>query len=1396
MKGYLSVKVNGEEVVSYKGNDLHRYEVDRAFRLMASVQWPGSLGIRADLLLRGDHPPPSATTRMGQIDYMNGEITGSTGGAALSSTGEIMRFRYKASRLNNAPASPNQKAFAINRIRAQHISTNPSPNGVVSAVDINLNQIGNVFAHPTGRRAFFNETAIVATGVGVLTPGGPAVFAPGEEGAYIFDVRIKTSGDATSARYLFRRRPYNIGSYEPGAGAADSLVSAAADTPATRMSVSNGSRATVSLANLIPNQPSPTPSTLPYDADYPTAAAAADVVAAGMAFDGLKNGRFWWATTNIVGNSNANAIQGRSIWSWRRYTGEEWKREDTTLTGFPVIGSTVQYRDVKTTRGGFVLIAMDGNDQQNSTGATDGGLLIINPTTSTVIQVLGAAAGGIYTLGGLSENNCLGIAVDKSELHSGAGFDRVWVLHRTGLTFFDINIATGAVGARSTVQNAGGTFNTLAAGSQRGLGGWTPSGIGAAQNMNNVLIDVDSNGDVYWISAPLAAGIHRLNRVLGVVAHTHAFYSLDSAAEGGSLGFCTIGNDVTGAVGREVSGLLVHRRDAVDPQADDLWLSTGYGSNSSARFVVRIPVDRFVAGNDPGVGYAGTQFTTSATNQATVISVAPDGSVVVTTTSTDTHGLLESLGRKIAASGTLSAITAGGLITATTGIFTSGHVGRGIQIEDFANAANNGFFKITAFTSSTQVTVDNPSAVGEAGATAGCAIQDFDSDPTLAGTGQGTQTTGNFHYNPWNMFADDSGIVWSWVPRILGNVSKLAIHYMPISYQWSGAAWYRSIFPTLATGRHKVAHTGAEALTGGVTAAFGNGGGGPNIFVANEYYTFSVAKGLVKDATQEVTWSYDIFSEKTELVAGAEALTNKTCVDSSVRGGFINVGSLASVLTQDPFTPLTATQRLQLGHHQRRIALDGTNNTLAIGPLSGNITTVNGWQLAIDIGSDVVASRVLFAFSGYNTLAWDETQIELYSSTAAAGSASWTLRHTFRTDQDHPYFNLRPDAFHNVAGGSNFSTGCVELEVDLDNQFAPANGSGDQIAAPANNGHQVLTDAAGLFTQAMTGRSIIIAGGNAANNGRFTVTRFISNTQIEYRNPTGVAEALFAGTWTFESNTAARYWKIAVRSFGTSSATDGHMVGVAAFDSSGVPLGMTNSKYLLTSPDVDYLANYVLRGVFVQDEGTGGTAARGPGNNQVTLTADSFTGVAANDFFRLKMAGVGNGTTDSISAPNYDGEQTLTIGAAAFIAAQVGGTVIVQGATNPLNNGAFRIVAVPSATTVRYQNSTGVAQASYGGSWDITAQERRVSTVDSATQITVASNFDAAFTAQDWEVVRNADVRPRDNEGGSEQNARLPSIAGEVFICPVTGHIFYHADDVAAARTFRVLRYVKVKRSP
>jgi hypothetical protein len=93
----------------------------------------------------------------------------------------------------------------------------------------------------------------------------------------------------------------------------------------------------------------------------------------------------------------------------------------------------------------------------------------------------------------------------------------------------------------------------------------------------------------------------------------------------------------------------------------------------------------------------------------------------------------------------------------------------------------------------------------------------------------------------------------------------------------------------------------------------------------------------------------------------------------------------------------------------------------------------------------------------------------------------------------------------------------------------PVAGTGDSFAKALNV--ITLTDAAGLFTPAMVGLPITIAGATTAgNDGLFFVQSYISPTQITYNNAAGAAEA-FAGTWTV-SGVGPNAWVVVIPWYG------------------------------------------------------------------------------------------------------------------------------------------------------------------------------------------------------------------------------------------------------------------------
>lgn len=1303
MRGYVRLNIDGQEFII--PNELMRYEASRAFRVLVGGSTLPASTIYGDFLLRGEHSYDVISGAMPYAEsYYQFRLNSSM--SPLSTTGEVMRYRRKVNVTNAAPAQPGQIAYAQGRIAAIIALT---PASVISTTDINLKQIGNVFGHPAGRHALFNETAIVPVGVGNVFSSGTLDFSTGsgplgdassgsntgEEGSYIYSIRIANSGGMNGspldAKYFWQRRPYYVGAFEPGDADADDFTGA--ETLGSRWSLNN-TRGSVSVASIIPDTASPTPSQVPYQVQYPTQTAITANVSSiikGMAFDYLPaysasiapfnktSNKIWWCVSDVVANNNVNASTSRSLWSWKRFTNEAPRRRDASdglgnpqpLTAFPSLDSNVMFRDLRAGRGGYLYLAADGDDDSSSTNASDGALIMIDASSGSVRMVAGAVSGSIYTSGGLQHNNVLAVTVDRSGLRTALSrYDRVWTLHRNGLSFFDVDTNTGAiVGAISTVGSGTSTFNTIDGNSIRGLSGFTPRGNGGIIHNHGALLGTDNKGDVYWVSCPTGKNysnsIHRLNKLTGdasthtcYVLHTSAQDGFGSQAYTGTMGYILLGGAAiaTAGVSGTINTLKMFKTDNGDPNDGRLWLATGQGTLQSAvKVIASIATGSWLSGNnDPGAGYFGDTFGNSSTALVFTAQLAPDDSVWVGNSNTGI-GLLESLGRVVSGSGATGALSNPALSGSTyvqnlyspNAGFVARQKQKRIQLTNTSMPINSGSFLVSGVIDSQNITIFNSGTFESSSFNWQFAGTEFDTQTTTAGaTGSWTNSNVSLLFG-YNWFVDESGVGYAFTPRNSGLGAHQLIFSTPITYQWSTGSnvWFRRRASTMDAAAQKFVHRTADDLTNGVKVAFATGGTGPTEYIRGEYYTWGASHGLIKDPTQQIQWGYDLFYQKTDLIVKPMSESNATWTASQItpRFGFLDNRSLASVTTDNPFI-LTTSASIQGASYQRRLLLDGTNNTQNV-TSSGNPTTTSGWQAAIDFGADTIASKLKVCLGNpVGSPFFSNLKIDLYSSTAASGPSSWTLRNTFSMATDCPAWTMQLDAFRN---NINATLGtAAEFTVDL---------------------------------------------------------------------------GYLDGSGSFGSNTAQRYWKMALYASTSTVATVVNFNGMVGFDSQGKPIGISENNRLSTSTDTNYMANYVIRCVWVQQGPVASTLQPGPAINQVQLSAGTFdtTKVQANDYIR-----------------------------------------VLDGSNNVL-------------------------------------QELKISNVTS-TIITVTTPVTLGFSNATWEIVRNAVIRPRDDEGGGEDQAVFPPSGGpgvgQVFICPVTGFIMYNDEDITAGRQFRRERYVKVKR--
>lgn len=1246
----------------HKGNRLNVYEANRLIRQTAVTVQPIPLA-RRDHMFLGTAPPAPNTRPVP-------ELASPTSGQPQSP--ELRRFRRVAQVQDLAPAPPGQVAFALGRIYTGHPS-GVTPAGTITEVDVQLNQVGNIFGHPQGREALFNETAILPAGVGEVRLGGSLSLPVDAEGHYIYLLRLTGSGDSSTGTYFYQRLPYRTGAYLPGSTFAD--ANSSGESLADRFFGEQDRRATFLLSALLPNTVTPTPAAQSYQLEFPTQASrenAAVVMCTGQAWDGI--GRYWWVFTDPVENNSSAASRGRALWAWYRFAPLTPERKDaadgfgsTPVTGYPSLPSNVQYRDIKAARGGFLFIAADGVSDDGNGAAETGALIQVNANTDAVSNVHGAAVAGIYTLGGLRSNDVVGVTIDRTESFAAPGFDRVWVLHRNGLSYGDMNIVTGAVASWNTIASSGADFNTLDADSLRGLGGvdWSNAGSsGARRNTQQALIDHDSAGNVYWVSSQGAgnftAGINRLNRLLGD-ASAHSFYSLADVAETGAEASLPIGQEVPGAASYLVTSIAVHRAAVNDPN-DDLIHVSGLGSSSdTSNPILRIFEAQDWGASNPGAGYYADEAAMSTQARATALQLAPDGQLVLTSyalgegasiwqslndrQTVDNNGTGASLASPV---GNNQAVT-----LAAGSNFSERWVGRSVRISGASTAVNNGVFRVLSVASGTTIEVDNPAGQAETVTFSWTLEGDF-LDPRSNRTGGEAGFIADadlINACRWWPPEDTTGLGHI-PPRRSGTSVRFAqYHPFALTYNRNGTGWYprrRAYLEESQLGDATMSPA-STALDSGVTVSFVNSGIGGTEFVAREYYSFGVSSGLLKDPTQELSYYFDFYWTETTLItrpSAAEAAQNKTASYGTAAGGFLASGSLAAVTSDNPFSGVSASQARQLAFPQAQFLLDGSNNTEDISLTSASYSETSGSQQALDMGADTVCSQLRLIQAADAASDGANWVYDLYSAAASAGPASWTLRGTYARGTDTPGLVYRTAAFRTNTGDVSTAGDSYEVIFDL---------------------------------------------GELENTG------------------------------VFGPNIAVRYWKIVYRrQAGTGSSSRNYQAGpLYALNGTGNPVGFTPNQHLNTAPDSNWLGNFIIRAVFVQDTGSG-SASRGPSDNQVTLTAGTFSSdIGQGDFFRVLSGG-------------------------------------------------------------------GVTQ------------ELVIESRDSATQLTFTSDA-GNFSSSNWEAVRNADIRPRDNAGGGENVSRLPpagpSGQSEVFVCPVRGFFFFNDIDVADGRTFRVERYVKAQRA-
>lgn len=165
-----------------------------------------------------------------------------------------------------------------------------------------------------------------------------------------------------------------------------------------------------------------------------------------------------------------------------------------------------------------------------------------------------------------------------------------------------------------------------------------------------------------------------------------------------------------------------------------------------------------------------------------------------------------------------------------------------------------------------------------------------------------------------------------------------------------------------------------------------------------------------------------------------------------------------------------------------------------------------------------------------------------------------------------------------------------------------------------------LTSALPLFTSAMVGQDIIVAGATTpGNNGTFVIASYVNPTTITYLNVAGATE-VGAGTWTVES-----FYKA------TSAAVQGDVWTTSALAPMLYYTGKDDRTYDLTVTAATSVANTSVTGVAVAP------------TNTFDVATDVTTALATHPTIRIEGS-TGNDNLYTLQSTSYDsGTDTTTV---------------------------------------------------------------------------------------------------------------------------------------------------------
>jgi hypothetical protein len=817
----------------------------------------------------------------------------------------------------------------------------------------------------------------------------------------------------------------------------------------------------------------------------------------------------------------------------------------------------------------------------------DAGTYKIASITNSTNAVVTTLAGGSVTFGGDG-----GV--------SGEIGDRLYMFYN--------NNTTGLNKINYTETMAPGTFLERTFTSTAGLG--ANCNVQALHGENQRVSIDRATGNVYWLSNDTTQQINKYDVLTN--AHTAILItntSLLSPAGGVVQG----GASPATNPGTPTIFTAIH----VNSKFDDIWVGSDAGSFEIAKSTFAPASIRRYFGTESTTYFSGTPLTTGTGNGTTGLSFS----------------------------------TPNVTLNATGTPFVAGDVGKFVVITGATTAANNGYFRITAFNSSSQIVYNNAS-----GATQANYAGTFHIVSTISQRSSGTATVGavsnivrNFLEHP------DGRMQASLWPGTTATVDTAYYSREADTFVWRSDV---NAGGSVAAGRNKV----MDSVGWFFDFCYNGGNAGTRMYLGSVEVNYQ--------------WTGSVWTPREVALTGTPNkafadTTNPNCAAKPIHSAAEDTlyGVKIAFNRQGGATPNNNEFLGRMGQSRTTTSDGATTTGAATFDGSGFVAGDTGRTLRIETGADAGLYKATFVNAGQLTL---KTMAgATFSATATAGSLVYTL-----WDYGSVGSNAGPEeltfiladgvAKDNTQDITGFTYEAYHFktrlhENDEGRKFAVEN----PLAVPGSVATKVYWENYVRGTQqydAATAHHLALPGAELTN-GR---------------------QALDGVTGKVMDNLVGR---------GLMYSNQGQDTGWRGVLADNSNLGYSLMVDFGTDVQIGYallrLACYTTAARVLNTNSTSGMRA-------AIYKANNAGGTPASS---LTSRGLGNGTTGLVFG---GGNVTLNSAGTPFTAGDVGKYVIITGASTAANNGVFTIATFNSSSSITFANASGATQNNYAANWYIT----------------------------------------------------------------------------------------------